>query len=160
MQPQSVMTSWPGLLIAGVILGLVLIFAFVLVLVLLNFAQRRREWEHEERMKARQMDQPVPERQPEWARAMICIAIGAGVPIAAFLFTALATLSQKVDSGIFWAPGVVGLSAVYYGYCLATQLISGSNPDAEEEEDDKAEDTGKPAIDADAIDVVGQRGGG
>jgi small-conductance mechanosensitive channel len=155
MQAESIMTSWQGLLMAGIILGLVLIFAFVLVLVLLNFSQRRRELEHEERMKARQMDQPIPERHPEWPQAMICIAIGAGVPIAAFLFTALATLSQKVDSGIFWAPGIVGIAAVYYGYCLATQLISGSNPDQEEE----AEDTGKPAIDADAIDVVGQRGG-
>ena len=160
MQAQSVMTSWQGLLVAGVIVGLVLTFAFVLVLVLLNMAQQRRGWEHEERSKAQQMGQSFPVSHSDWARALVCTAIGAGVPIAAFLFTGLATIFSKVDPEIWWAPGVVGVAAVYYGYCLASQLISGSNPDDEEDEEDEVEDIGKPAIDADAIDVVGQRGGG
>ena len=47
------------------------------------------------------------------------------MPIAAFLCTALASLSQKIDSGIWWAPGVVGAVAVYYGYNLATELFTG-----------------------------------
>jgi small-conductance mechanosensitive channel len=160
MQAQPVI-SWAGLLVIGVIVGLVLIFAFVLVLVLLNMAQQRRAWKHEERLKAQDRGETLPSGGSEWARACVCIAIGAGVPIAAFLFTALATLSQKVDSEIWWAPGVVGASAVYYGYNLAIRLFTGDDPEDEEEEEDEdeAEEAEKPAIDADAIDVVGRRGG-
>jgi hypothetical protein len=144
-----------GLLLVGAVVVSVLTFSFVLVLVLLNMAQRRRGWEHAEHLKALEMRQTISERVSDWARAWVCIAIGAGVPIGAFLFTGLATLLQKVDSGIWWAPGVVGTTAVYYGYCLATKLFGSSD----EADDDEADNDGKPAIDADALDVVSRRGG-
>ena len=163
MQAQSMMTAWQGLLVVGVIVGLVLTFAFVLVLVLLNMAQSRRHWKHEERLRTMEMGQTVPERVSDWARASVCIAIGAGVPIAAFLATSLATLFQKLEPEIWWAPGVVGCAAVYYGYCLASKLFTGDDPDEEEDEDEEdeeeADDEGKPVMDADALDVVSQRGG-
>jgi hypothetical protein len=154
MQAHPMMTSWAGLLLIGAVVVLVLSFSFVLVLVLLNMAQRRRGWAHAERLKALEIGQTIPERVSDWARAWVCIAIGAGVPIAAFLFTGLATLLQKVDSGIWWAPGVVGTTAVYYGYCLATKLFGSSD-----EQDDEADEDEKPAMDADALDVVSRRGG-
>src|SRR4051794_16814223 len=123
MQAQTTVASWAGLLAFAVIGGLVLIFAFVLVLVLLNMAQRRREWAHLERLKSHEMGRPLPNPQSDWARALVCIAIGAGVPSVAFLVTALATTYQKVDPEVWLAPVIVGTAAVYYGYCLASTLF-------------------------------------
>lgn len=159
MQAQPMMTSWADLLLIGAVVVLVLSFSFVLVLVLLNMAQRRRGWEHAERLKALEIGQTIPERVSDWARAWVCIAIGAGVPIAAFLFTGLANLLQKVDSGIWWAPGVVGTTAVYYGYCLATKLFGSSDEQDDEVDDDEADNDERPVMDADALDVVSRRGG-
>ena len=163
MQVQPMVSSGFVLLAVALLAGLILIFAFVLVLVLLARSQERRQWEHAERLKALEMGQGVPERVSEWARALVCVAIGAGVPVGAFLFTGLATVLQKVDTGIWLAPTIVGAAAVYYGYCLASKLFTGDDPDEEDEDEEDDEDdtraARKPAMEADALDVVSQRGG-
>ncbi len=126
----------------------------VIVPVILGIRQesRKREMDHIERMKALETGQPLPTRNA-WPAAVVCTAIGAGVPIAAFLFTWLATVSTHVDSEIWFAPAVVSFFSIMTSGKLATKLLRPQqflDPDATLH--------AKPRMDPDAYDVVGRRG--
>src|SRR5262245_31718461 len=87
----------------------------------MKHAQRKREWEHVERMKALELGRPVPGTEG-WPAAA-AIAIGAGVPICAFLFTWLARLTAETADEVFIAPTIVSVVAVWVGKTLATRLL-------------------------------------
>ena len=140
--------------IAGILMPLIL----VPTVVVLKGRQRRREWEHRERMKALEFGVPMVVSHP-WAAATAAIAIGLGAPASAFLFCWLAVKTSQVSDGIFVAAGFVGVAGVISGARLATRLFtgSGSAPASSEVPPLHARD-GKPAFDPDTFDVVGQRG--
>ena len=114
--------------------------------------RNKREWEHQERMKAMEMGLPVPGTNA-WPSA-VAIAIGAGVPLGAFLFTWLARLTASTADEVFIAPTIVGAIAVACGTSLGRRLIPPSRRPGEA----TAASHEKPALDPDAYDVVGRRG--
>ena len=126
----------------------------VLVPVILAIRQesKKREMEHLERMKALETGQPLPTRNA-WPAAVVCTAIGAGVPICAFFFTWLTTVTTHVESDIWLAPTVVGFFSVVVGGRLAAKLLRPQQATAVE-----SSLSGKPTMDPDAYDVVGRRG--
>src|SRR5438445_4403732 len=47
-----------------------------------KLARSFREMEHAERMKALELGRTLPQDEPWWTPARICVAIGAGVPVS------------------------------------------------------------------------------
>ena len=92
-----------------------------------------------------------------WPAAVVCIAIGAGVPIGSFGICWLATLTAEVPDGIWFAPVFVSFSAVGAARKLAYRILdpkSGAKKPAYAQ----SATIGKPEFDPDAFDVVGSRG--
>lgn len=124
----------------------------------LKFRQRRREWEHNERMRSLELGMPLVQAQP-WPAAAVAIALGLGTPAAAFLISWLAVLTARVDSEIFIGTVVVALAGVVSGARLALKLIPAgmtfrpAGPLPRE-----AASHPKPSFDPDTFDVVGRRG--
>ncbi len=119
--------------------------------------RRRKEMEHLEHLKAMEMGLVPPLAGLNWPGAMVCIAIGAGVPIGSFFVTLLAALHAPVSGGIWVAPVFVSLAAIGAARKLACRMMdsrSKSNKPALGE----STPLGKPAFDPDAFDVVGSRG--
>lgn len=127
----------------------------ILIPMILAFRQasKKREFAHMERMRALEMGQPVP-GEANWAQAFICIAVGAGVPIGSFLFTAIATIAgPRLPAEIWIAPAAVSCVALMSTIGMVKTLFRFAprgKPAASE--------NGKPAMDPDAYDVVGSRG--
>jgi hypothetical protein len=146
----------------GVAIIDVMIVAF-LILVVRN-GQRRREWEHAERMRSLEMGLPVPPRDAPWAKAAVCIAIGAGVPLVAFVFTYLAFTSKSgVDGEIWLAPALVSGASVIGACILAGTMFHGGSKSGNSSGADSLNGRQpiageKPPYDPDALDVVGRRG--
>jgi hypothetical protein len=137
--------------------------SLILILLIRN-AQRRREWDHAERMKALEMGLPVPPRDSPWAKASVCIAIGVVVPLLAFGFTAGAYHDRPGAPDELWiVPGFVTPTCVVVASILAGVLFrDGSrSADPEDVERSNARQPGpivKSSHDPDAFDVVGRRG--
>ena len=116
--------------------------------------RRKREYEHQERMKALEMGHLLPVGHA-WS-AFAVTAIGAGVPIGAFLFAWLASLTNHAADEVWPVAGVVGLAGVGGGVYLAKRVLGfRDNRPAPRE---VAFGNGKPAFDPDAYDVAGRRG--
>jgi hypothetical protein len=123
----------------------------------LKQAQRRKELEHLERIKAMEMGLAPQPSGLDWPSAAVCIAIGAGVPIGSFVVAWLATLTADAPDGIWVAPVFVSFAAIGATRKLAYRIIdprSGSKKPAYAQ----SAPTGKPEFDPDAFDVVGSRG--
>ncbi len=141
------------------------IFGLVILLTVLRNGQRRREWEHAERMRSLEMGLPLAPRNAPWAKATVGLAIGAGVPLYAFLFTGLSTTNgpETLSSEIWLAPTLVSLVSVV-GACILTGYLFGQG--SRSDQVPAAGETSvfhnahgmKPAHDPDAFDVAGSRG--
>jgi hypothetical protein len=138
----------------------ILLLIGVSLFVAIRNGQRRREWEHAERMTALQMGLPVPPRDAPWAKAAVSIAVGLGVPLVAFGFTYLAFTDKPAAAPQIWiAPGVVGGLSVIGASILAGSLFQGGSRSAPMAAADRRHGPGmKPTHDPDALDVVGSRG--
>lgn len=168
MQPIE-FTNGPGSIGLLGIVAFVPILAFLVLLTVFAFllirnGQRRREWEHAERMRMIEMGLPILPRDAPWAKAAVCIAIGAVVPFSAFLFTNLAYQSKMDAASELWlAPSLVGGACVIGASILAGVLFHGVSKSSEPSDEERTAarlrgfDT-KPAHDPDAVDVVGRRG--
>src|SRR4051812_43099259 len=88
---------FPEILIplAGIALPMVL----VPTIMGMRQANKKREYQHAERMRALELGQPIP-GQSHWAAAVA--AIGAGVPLASFLFTFLGYVNFRNAPGEIW----------------------------------------------------------
>jgi hypothetical protein len=139
-----------ALLIPMAAIGLPLVL--VPTILAMKYHRSKREWEHLERMKAMEMGLPVPGTNA-WPSAA-AIAIGAGVPLGAFLFTWLARLTAQTADEVFIAPVLVSAPAIFGGIYLANRLLT----PARRTDDAALASRGKPALDPDAYDVVGRRG--
>jgi hypothetical protein len=145
--------------IAGAI-GAVAFFGYLAVA-----ERRKRELEHTERMKRLELGLADPTSDAQWARALVCAAIGFGVPLSAFVATLIAYLNKDHVADEIWiAPSLVSVASVIAGATLAGHLFRGgpsSAPGADALANEAAHanhQAAKPPVDADAFDVVGRRG--
>jgi len=144
MQPNSVLI----IPLAGISLPLVL----VPLILAFRHSAKKREFSHRERMKALETGRPVPGEGANPAVAVVCMAIGTGVPTVSFVFTWLASLTAPhLAAGIWVAPAVVSSIALLVAYRLASTLLCPVRASNEPL-------IGKPTFDPDAYDVVGSRG--
>ncbi len=123
--------------------------------------QKKREWQHQERMRALEtgLPAPVPDRTPGGGSV---VAIGAGVPIASVLTAWMTTMSVS-DSHPDYMPIIAvawGCAFMISTGALITSLVLGvllmrSRKTAEAVDQFAAM---KPAYEPDAYDVVVRRG--
>lgn len=137
-------------------------------------ATRRRELDHRERMKALEMGL-VPAGDRAWPAA-VCIAIGAGVPITAFVVALFASLNppstvNEGDKVIVWSSdqaavyfgcvwgGAISVSIVSaIGGSLLGWILLGRRPNRSGPTEAPRWTTEKPQFDPDAYDTVATRG--
>jgi hypothetical protein len=137
--------------IAGMAIPLIL----VPTILVLRHARMERELEHAERIKALELGRTLPQDEPWWTPARLCVAIGAGVPIGVFGLAFLAS-QTVVDAQPVWvAAGIVGVAGVVCGTFLAGRYLTHGCPSRLVVNLGQA----KPELEADAFDVVGSRGG-
>ena len=148
-----------GLIIplSGIMMPLVL----VPTIILLVHRQKKREWHHQERLRALEMGLPAsgPDRMPGGGTV---VAIGAGVPIASVLTAWMTTMSVS-DTHPDYMPIVAvawGCAFMISSGALITSLVLGvllmrSRKPAEPVDQFAAI---KPAYEPDAYDVVSRRG--
>ena len=137
------------------IVGMAIPIILVPIVLALRHARIERELEHAERIKALELGRTLPQDEPWWSPARICVAIGAGVPIGVFGLAFLASQAVGPSEQIWVAAGVVGVAGVFNGTFLAGRYFTQyARPKT-------GADVGhaKPEVDADAFDVVGSRGG-
>ncbi len=134
--------------LAGIALPLML----VPTIIAMRQAAKKREYEHLERMKALETGQPVP-GEAAWPAALVCAAIGAGVPVGSFLFTFLASVNSPQMPGEIWmAPGVVSALALFTCRKMASTLFRPATLPS------TVPLNGKPAFDPVAYDMAGHHG--
>lgn len=90
----------------------------------LRHARIERELDHAERIRALEMGVLLPKDQPWWTPEKVAVAIGAGVPISAFVLTLSAAQSGAAGEAAWIAAGAVGVAGVICGTFLATRLPS------------------------------------
>ncbi len=136
--------------------------AFLTFLGVATFASMRQEHrnaelKHAETLRRLELGIPEPPRDRSWPLALVCIAIGLGVPTVAFGATLIAYLNKaNVQDEIWIAPGVVSIVSVALGGGLAKRLLRVSASDGNVARD--AARAPKFASDPDAFDVAGRRG--
>jgi hypothetical protein len=91
-----------------------------------------------------------------WARASICIAIGAVVPVVAFTFIWLADRGHGMHVEIWSIPLVITLVCVVAAGRLARKLFDSDRPTPHYH--GESLNGAKPMVDDDAFDVVSRRG--
>lgn len=128
----------------------------------LKFRQRRREWEHQERMRSLEMGVPLVQAQP-WPAAAVAIALGLGTPAAAYLFSWMALVTASADAEIYIGTTIVSLVGILSGGRLALRLIPAGTTLLRSGEHAPPRPAvhaanGKPSFDPDTFDVVGRRG--
>lgn len=137
------------------LMGILLPIILVPTIMGIKYAQKERELDHAERMKALELGRTLPRDESWWSPARISVAFGVGLPIGVFLCAAKASGEPNAWSLIIWlSAGIVGLSGVLSGAYLAFHHFeNAANPRRD------ADYAGsKPEVDADAFDVVGNRG--
>ncbi len=136
------------------------VFAFVTAIVTIvtvtKHAGRNREYAHQERLRALELGQPL--HGGTFWPSMAAISIGAVVPVASFVFAFLTNLLRPGSEEAWVFAGVVSTTAVGCGTFLAARLLH--KPENSPTNWDTSADwqAGKPAVDPDAYDTVGQRG--
>jgi len=110
MQIIGVDPQIPFLLpMAVVALGLLVAFSTLLALLA---GGRKNQIAHIERMRAMELGYILTERASRWPLAFYCVAMGAGVPIATFLITWIATLHGTTPLFIWNIPAIVSGIAI------------------------------------------------
>jgi hypothetical protein len=89
--------------------------------------QRKREFEHIERMKALELGRPFPgeDEDATWFSPMrIAFAVGVGVPLGAFFSAALTSMAIGFHEPIWIATGIASLAGVISGSTVAGHHLS------------------------------------
>lgn len=82
---------------------------------------RRREMEHQERMRAIELGRPLPDETGWWTPARLAVGIGIGVPIGVFAIGVKAAELSGAAPFIWPSAGAVGVAAVICGTVLAAR---------------------------------------
>jgi hypothetical protein len=143
--------------LAGIMLPMVLVPSIILLV----HRQKKREWQHQERLRALEIGLPasVPDRTPGGGSV---VAIGAGVPIASVLTAWMTTMSVSESHpdympiiAIAWGCAfMISTGALISSLVLGVLLFRSKKP-AEGVDHFAAM---KPAFEPDAYDVVSSRG--
>jgi hypothetical protein len=136
------------------IVGMAIPIILVPVILGLRHARLERELEHAERIKALELGQTLPQDEPWWTPARICVAIGAGVPVGVFGCALMASHSIGYQEPIWTAAGVVGVAGVLCGTFLTGRYFA----QYAQAKSIRSEGFAKPVFEPDAFDVVGTRG--
>ena len=143
------------------IVAILMPMVLVPTILTLKHRHRRREWLHQERLRAMDLGLPAADSGKRMGGGSV-VAIGAGVPVAS-VFAALITTLNLPDSH----PDYMAIVAIAWGCsfvistaALITSLVLGvmvmrANKTAESVDQFAAL---KPSFEADAYDVVSRRG--
>ncbi len=114
---------------------------------------RKREYEHQERMKRIEMGLPMP-GEGAWS-GRSAIALGAVMPIAVFTLTWLATVTHAAEDEIWIAAAAVGVTGVVGG----VKIANSKKLETPEAFPDSAARNGhrKPRFDPEAYDEIVRR---
>jgi hypothetical protein len=144
------------------IVAILMPIILVPTILVMKHRHQTRKWEHLERLKAMEVQSPMPIRQA-LERAGGVSAIGAGVPAVSVLGAFLTTLLwEPLDIG-----DSVAVPAVAWGCALfislgamltSLKLASMQHKASKEFEYASSVDERKPVYDPDAFDVVSSRG--
>jgi hypothetical protein len=122
---------------------------------------QRRQWEHLERLKAMEIQLPMPKVHAVPGHGSVA-AIGAGVPIASVLTAFLTSIIFSPEGGDEIAvPAIAwGCAFLISTLALGTSLILAFMHRSATKENSAVEPlgNGKPQFDPDAFDVVSSRG--
>ena len=122
-----------------------------------KLAQRRRELEHVERMRALELGRVLPMDEPWWTPARISVATGVVVPILAIALALQASIELgEAATPIQGIAGLIGICSVLSSGLLAARARSSEDRNGKPRGGESAFD--KPAYDPDAFDMVGRRG--
>jgi hypothetical protein len=133
-----------------------------LSIVAIKHRARHREMRHREQMRALELGlAPAAGAAP--GAAMVCAAIGAGVPVAACFFAMLTTVTARDAevAAIAWPIAmIVGVGGLICGYRLAIRLLvaDGAATAGRYAPTGAGLATSKDVTDPDLYDVVGRRG--
>ena len=157
IEPASIWNVPPGLFVvlSMAVAGLAVLLSSLVALVMRN-TQRKREWDHAERMRMLEMGFPVAARdEAVWPKAMICTTIGFGVPFFSFVFISNAHGRPGAPDELWIVPALVSGASVLSSAILAGNLFSRSPMPTPAQPIAAAP---KPEFDPDAYDVAGRRG--
>jgi hypothetical protein len=147
-----------GLVWSGAVVGVAFI-AFLTIAAVAGIWQERRKSEikHIETLKRLEMGLADTPADKSWPQALVCVAIGFGVPVVAFGATLIGYLNKEhVPEEIWIAPGVVSIVSVVMSSGTALKLFSTGASDREVTRDPAS--APKLVSDPDAFDVAGRRG--
>ncbi len=111
---------------------------------------RKRELEHLERIRAIESGRPIPGESKGWTPGRVAVAIGAGVPLQAFIIGWLAVLTTDTPGEFVWSSvGAIGATSVICGTILAFRIpidrLSGMQQEQET----------KPSVNPEAFEMAG-----
>jgi len=139
------------------VLGILVPIVIVPTALGLKHARLVRELEHAERMKALEVGRTLPQDEPWWSPAKVCVAIGAAVPIGSMVTAWMASESLGYKDEIWGMSTAVALSSLVCGSVLASKHFR-HKAEADALASSSAGYPAKARHDADAFDVVGTRG--
>ena len=119
-----------------------------------------REMEHAERIRALELGITARQAGINWPGAMLCLGMGAGVPIGTMIVAWLAMMTQDLPNEIFGIPLLISFGAIWAAKSLADRMMGVSDEDAPAlaSRPQPARATAKSVADPDAYDFVGSRG--
>ena len=123
----------------------------------IRFAQKNREMEHLERMRALELGRPMLDDEGEPTPMGFALKIGAGVPASAMGIAWIASLTlhnTDLSHGAWQAAVAIAAVALVCGTVLALRAFGL----AHQLQSGRAEADRKPAFDPDAYDHIGSRG--
>ena len=130
-------------------------------ILVMKHRQQQRKWEHLERLKAMEIQLPMPRAHAIAAHSGVA-AIGAGVPMASVLAAFMTSIIFSPEGGDEVAvPAIAwGCAFLISALALATSLTLAFMQRKVSREADVVDpmSNGKPAFDPDAFDVVSTRG--
>ena len=157
IETSSIWNAPPGLyvVLAMGLAGAAVLLSSLVAVVTRN-AHRRREWEHAERMRTLEMGLPVAAREDSaWPKALVCTAIGFGVPFISFVFISFAHGRPGAADELWIVPALVSGASVIASAILTGYLFQKAPVSTPER---LTASTPKPEFDPDAYDVAGRRG--
>jgi hypothetical protein len=122
--------------------------------------QERRKWDHLERLKAMEIQMPLPRGHAGPGSGAVA-AIGAGVPAASVLAAFLTSISVSDGGDPTAVPAIAwGCAFLISTLALGTSLILAFMQKTASKEAQSVDplQNGKPAFDPDSFDVVSTRG--
>ena len=145
---------------APLLIPIVALFIPIIVVptaIVMKQAQRRRELEHAERIRALELGRTLPGDEPALSPEKLSAGIGIVVPLGSLLVGWLACESQGYRAEIWVMASVVSLAGVLGGTILASRQMGMRERERTRAAGYQMHTKGE-AYDPDTIDVVGRRG--